>query len=114
MLEIEKHKFFFKKKEIWFSDRSFDIDDVHEVIFRACKNNVRLNGFESKEFTTLVIDLTKDLKQIWQDMNDSSTRYIRRAEKEGITVRLNCDYDNFHRLNCLFRKQKGEIGRAHV
>jgi len=108
MLEIVKHKHFFKRKEIWFGDRPFDVDGVDEVVFRSCKENIQLDGFQTEVFTTMVIDLNNDVEYIWQNMDFSMQKAIKRAIREGITVRLNEDHENFYRLNCLFRQQKGE------
>ena len=69
MLEIEKKKFFFKTKEIWFCEYPFNVKEYHSVIFRGCKNKTVLKGFVCEEFTTLVIDLTQDLDVIWKNMS---------------------------------------------
>lgn len=107
-LEIDRKRYIFKIKEIWFSDYPYDVKNYHSVIFRECKNKVNIKGFEGKEQNTLVIDLTQDLDTILGNMDRDSCRYaIRRAAREGIHVRLNQDYREFYDLNRSFRQKKG-------
>lgn len=106
MLETERKAHFFKIKEIWFSDYPFDVKGYDGVIFRECKNNVDVPGFRKEEFTTLVIDLTQELDQIFMDMTASYRKAIRRAEKNGIVVKKSNNYDVFYTINQRFRKQK--------
>ena len=94
MIEIENKKFLFKVKEIWFSDRLYDDNDGHsQIAFRRCEPQVDNSGFNCKEEVTSVIDLTKDLTDIWSNMKkDSCRNSIRRAEKAGIVIdRFQCD-----------------------
>jgi lipid II:glycine glycyltransferase (peptidoglycan interpeptide bridge formation enzyme) len=106
MLETERKAYFFKIKEIWFSDYPFDVKGYDGVIFRECKNNVDVPGFRKEEFTTLVIDLTQELDQIFMEMSASYRKAIRRAEKNGIVVKNSTNYDVFYDINQRFRKQK--------
>jgi len=106
MLEIDRKIYSFKIKEVWFSEYPFDVRDCDAVIFRECKNNVEMDGFNKEEFTTLIIDLTQDLDQIFQDMSDSYRKNIRKAEKEGIVIKRNENYEAFYKINEDFRKQK--------
>ena len=108
MLEIERKRYIFKTKEIWFSVYPFDVKGYDSVIFRACKNKVGMKGFSREEFTTLVIDLTQDLDVIWKNMSKSSCRYsINRAKKDGVKVKLNQNYEEFYEINQSFRRNKG-------
>ena len=75
MLEIENNKLFFKNKIIWFSDNPYDVNNCSAVNFLECRNNVEIEGFSKKEFTTLIINLTLDLDGIWKNMSKSSCRY---------------------------------------
>jgi lipid II:glycine glycyltransferase (peptidoglycan interpeptide bridge formation enzyme) len=108
MLEIDRKRYIFKTKEIWFSDYPFDVKGYASVTFLACKNKVDIKGFTREEFTTLIIDLTQDLDVIWENMNKSSCRYsINRAKRDGVKVRLNQNYEEFYEINYSFRKNKG-------
>jgi lipid II:glycine glycyltransferase (peptidoglycan interpeptide bridge formation enzyme) len=108
MLEIERRRYIFKTKEIWFSDYPFDVKGNDSVTFRACKNKVNMKGFTREEFTTLVIDLTHDLDVIWKNMSKSSCRYaITRAIRDRVEIKLNQNYEEFRELNQSFRESKG-------
>lgn len=110
MLEIEKKVYIFKYKEIWFADCPYDVKGYDSVMFRECKNKVDIAGFTRWENTTLVIDLTQDLDVIWHNMKPKSCRYeINRAQREGVIVRINQNFNEFYRLNQSFiaKKQAG-------
>lgn len=107
MLEIDTTRFFFKSKSIWFSENPFDITGYDGVSFNECLNNVDIEGFSKEEFTTLVIDLTQDLDTIWKKMHRNCRRSIIKAKKDGVTVRVNQDYEIFFKMNSEFRRLKG-------
>jgi len=107
MIEIEKKFLIFSIKEICFADYPFEVAGKDAVIFYDCKNKIEKDGFARKEFPTLIIDLTKDLEDIWRHMDRKSCRYmIQRAQKEGIKIRVDQDYDEFNEINASFRKKK--------
>jgi len=108
MLGIDKKKFIFKIKEIWFADKPFEVGDCDSVFFRSCKNKMDAAGFARKDFTTLIIDLKQNLEDIWKSMDKSSCRYfINRAEKEGIAIKVNQGYEDFYKINKQLRRGKG-------
>lgn len=107
MLEIERRRYIFKEKEIWFANFPFEVKGFDSVVFHSCKNRVDIKGFKRNEFPTLVIDLKESLNTIWKNMKKSSCRYfINKAIKKGIEIRINKDWEEFYRLNYLFRKKK--------
>lgn len=111
---IETNRYIFKKQEIWFNDYPFDISGLDFVIFRSCKNDIFINGFKKEEFTTHIIDLSQDIYQIWRNFSKSSARYaINKAIRDGISVEINQDYDQFIDLNRSFRKKK-QIGDQNI
>lgn len=108
MLEIVTKRFGFKTKTIWFSDTPFDVSGYDGVFFRSCKKDVEIKGFFKQKHTTLVIDLTQDLDEIWEKLKkDSCKRRINRAYKEGITTTINQSYSEFTDLVNIFRNAKG-------
>lgn len=108
MIEINKKVMIFRTKEFWFCDEPFDVKNCDNVSFRACKKKLDAPGFKRKEFTTLVIDLSQDLENIWKNMDSSSCRYvIKKAEKGGIKIKLNQRREDFYRLNKQFKTSKG-------
>jgi len=52
--------------------------------------------------------LTQDLDEIWRKLDKKSSRYsIRRAQQDGINLRINRDYDEFYQMNKNLLKNKG-------
>jgi len=108
MLEIDKKRSFLKVKEIWFSDTIFDVKHCQRLVFRACKKEFERPDFQQERFTTLTLDLTKDLESIWQGMDKSSCRYaIHRAEEDGVKVFINEHYKEFYGIYRQFNRNKG-------
>lgn len=98
----------FRVKEIWFSEHPFDVDDCDVVEFSECRNKVDLKDFTCKSKTTSIINLTQDLEEIWKKMSKSSCRYaIKRAERDGVIVKINQNYREFKEINKSFRSAKG-------
>ncbi len=98
----------FKFKEVWFSDKPYDVGGCTSVEFIDCKGKVSADGFDYGEYHTLVIDLTEDLDTIWGKMGKKSCRYeIKRAVRDGVLVERSNDYVAFDKLNRQFRKVKG-------
>ncbi len=96
MLELERQRHGFKTREVWFSQHPFDVTGYHCVEFYAVRSKVELAGFEMQSSSTLVIDLTQELDTIWKSMSKTSARNsIKRAEKAGVNVRLNSNYEEF-------------------
>ena len=56
----------------------------------------------------MVIDLTQDLDTIWHNMSRTSCRQpIKEAEKLGVKINLNQNYEEFFEINRQFRQKKG-------
>lgn len=108
LLETELSVFPFKYKEIWFSDRLYDVSGYDSVIFRECDRSMEQPGFRRSDFTTIVIDPCRDEKELWKNMSDCNCRKpINRALKRGVTVKVNQHYEEFYEINHAFRKEKG-------
>jgi hypothetical protein len=98
----------FDIKEVHFSDYPHDIESCDFLKFHYCKNIVNAKGFTCQKELTSVIDLTQDLDTIWQNTDKKSVRYkINRAQKEGIKIRINKDYDQFFQIYQSFIQKKG-------
>lgn len=110
MLVIDSSKIFFKKREIWFANKPFNVNGFHNVLFFGCKEKKDLTNFQRNNFTTLIIDLTQDLEEIWRKMSKSSCRYaIKRAIRDGVKIEINQNYLDFIDINESFRDKKGLI-----
>jgi len=104
---IIKRIFLFKIKEIYFAERPFDVDDCDSVTFFDCTENVEIPGFTCAKKFTAIIDLNQDLEVIFSNFGKHNRQKIRRAEKEGIRIRLNQHYNEFKELANKFQKRKG-------
>jgi lipid II:glycine glycyltransferase (peptidoglycan interpeptide bridge formation enzyme) len=108
MLEIERRFFNFNRKDIWFSDSPFDVEGYQSVAFYGCKNKVDMPGFIRKDFVTPVIDLTQDEEKLWENIDHMVRRKkINRAYNNGIEVKVNERYEEFHEIDAEFRRNKG-------
>ena len=109
MLEINRNLFSFKIKEIWFAEHPYNIENCDSIFFKSCKNKVDVKDFLYEKHATLVIDLTKDLDDIWKNMNKSSCRYaINRAIRDRVKVSINKNQSEFIKIYKAFRKSKGQ------
>jgi lipid II:glycine glycyltransferase (peptidoglycan interpeptide bridge formation enzyme) len=107
MLEIDIKRFPFKRKEIWFSDQPFDVNGFDSVSFFNCLNKVDNNGFKVEEATTIFIDTTKSLDDLWKDLDKTTRKKINSAKTAGFKLMFNEHYDDFLRICDSFREKKG-------
>jgi len=111
MLEIDRRKWIFRTKEIWFCDDpryNYDVQltAYDSVIFNACKSKVNLPNFKREEQFTVIIDLTKGLDSIRKEMSKRCRYGISRAIRDGVAVKMNQDYDRFYSMNKSFNQMK--------
>ena len=99
-------------KEIWFNDNPNFIPPS-SFNFYILKQSVKINYkkyiVKREEFYTTIIDLTKDLDEIWKNFDKKSTRYeIKKALKyiDKIKILKNKDYDLFFKLGEIYYKEK--------
>lgn len=107
MLELKRKIYNFNIKDIWWADEPYDVDNCASVTFHASKSRGDIKGFSREEFTTLVIDLTQELDQIWNNMNKYNRRDINKAKKSGFEIKINENYDEFYKINNQFTEDKG-------
>jgi lipid II:glycine glycyltransferase (peptidoglycan interpeptide bridge formation enzyme) len=108
MLVIDKKILTFNIKEAHFSDQPVDIENCDFLNFHYCKNKLSVDGFNRLIELTNVIDLTQDLDTIWNKMDNKNVRYwINRAQREGIKIHINQNYDEFYKIYQSFIKKKG-------
>lgn len=113
MLKLKRKIHHFKIEDIWWADEPYDVDDCDGVTFHACKSIVDIEEFSCEEFTTLVIDLTQELDQIWKNMNKYNRRDINKAKKCGFEIKINKNYEEFYEINNQFTEDK-EIGTYSI
>jgi lipid II:glycine glycyltransferase (peptidoglycan interpeptide bridge formation enzyme) len=114
-MKIVDIKFFnFNIKEVYLSDYPFDIDGCDFLKFLFCKNKVEIDGFAHQNKFTLVIDLTKNLDIIWQNMGKHCRKYTKRAQKDDLEININKNYHDFYKINKSLTKSIGRGVRARV
>ena len=107
MIEINRAKFIWNVKEVWFSDKPHDIEGCDFLVFNNCKEKVEMSDFIRSEHQTLVIDMRKGIEDIWKNMSKSSCRYmINGAGKNNIRVIVNQKIEDFIKINKSFRRKK--------
>lgn len=104
---IDKKMLMFNIKEVHFSEYPFDIEGCDFVTFPFCKNKVEAKGFFCYKKFTSIIDLTKNLDTIWQKFHTNARRGIKRAERDGVKIRINYGYDQFFHIYKNFLEKKG-------
>jgi lipid II:glycine glycyltransferase (peptidoglycan interpeptide bridge formation enzyme) len=107
MLGMESRAFGFRTQTIWFADEPYDIADMDSICFLACKKKMDLDGFEREDLATIIIDLKTGTDAIWNDFSSKCRSSIKKAEKEGVEVKVDRDYEGFIELNENFREEKG-------
>ena len=108
MLIVDKKILTCDIKEVYFSDNPHDIESCDFLKFYYCKNKVQVKGFTCQKEITSTIDLTKNLDTIWKNMDNNSVRYrIKRAQKEGVKIKINDGYEQFFQIYRSFRQKKG-------
>jgi lipid II:glycine glycyltransferase (peptidoglycan interpeptide bridge formation enzyme) len=114
MLVTDTNVFLFRYKEIWFSDRLFDVSGCDSVIFLASMPVNECRGFRCiQEYHTLIIDLAPELGTIWNGMSKSNCRKpINRAIKDGVEIKIDQGHREFYDLYRQFYRQKGFNGKA--
>jgi hypothetical protein len=107
MISIDRNTYGIRSRTIWLSERPYDVDDVDCITFNACSNKVDLDGFQRDDRSTIVIDLSKGIETIWNNMNSKCRSEIKKAEKGDVEVVVNKDHEAFAELNQKFRSLKG-------
>jgi len=107
MISIDKKILTFGIKEVHFSDYPHDIGGCSFIKYYDFKNQVNAKGFAFEKKLTTVIDLTQDLDTIFQNMNRNTKYCIKRAQKEGIVVKINENHEQFFQIYQSFQQKKG-------
>lgn len=108
MIEIQRTVFWFRVKSVHLADHPYDVAGCAAVSFSRCKSKVDAPGFTRIAGPVTFLNLTQDLDVVWQKIHRlSCRRKIARAEREGIAVRTNRDYEEFYSINKSFLRHKG-------
>ena len=107
-VEIDEKKYLIlRTRQIWFAESPYEMDNCDILSFQACRQSQMTPGFIRYDQATLTIDLKQPSETIWNGMDRLSHRGIKRAEKEGISVKPSQDYKAFYRLFNSLRSKKG-------
>lgn len=106
MLELDRTRWGFKMKTVYFADRPFDVDGVDWVNFQHVKAKVDAPDFERTEKVNAVVDLKKGPDHLWENMSSKCRTDIRKSENDDIEIEVNENFEEFIRLNSEFRKEK--------
>ncbi|WP_138498120.1 hypothetical protein [Nostoc sp. PA-18-2419] len=110
MLIITK-KFIFSVGEVWFDEETRELPNVDVLHYRQWMHPIQ--GGQSDEFYTRLIDLTKSHDELWESISSNDRYKIRRAEQkdqviyeywETIDSNIIDDFSDFYDL---FAFQKG-------
>ena len=107
MIIFERNFCYFKFRSNFFNDQPFNEGDCDFINFLCCKKKTELDGFTCCEYHTSIIDLTKDLDELWSKMSRSACRrHIKRAEHMGIKIESENQYEEFYYLyrNFIYKK----------
>jgi lipid II:glycine glycyltransferase (peptidoglycan interpeptide bridge formation enzyme) len=97
----------FRTRVVWFAEQPVDMSGFACLTFRQCARKVENPGFIRSEFTTLVLDLSKNQEELWEGFNAKSCRYkINRATRDGVIVEKSNDLELFRALNIEFAQNK--------
>jgi hypothetical protein len=108
MIEFIRKMGPFSLKEIWFSEDVYDVEDVDAIQFKNTSFSGDKPGFTKEPSTTLVLDLSRSLEDIFNSMDKKTCRHqITKAVDEGTVIKFNDRFPEFYEINKEFRKYKG-------
>ena len=79
MIEFTRRMGPYMISEIWFGDEVKDVDDVDAVQYKNTSFSDDKDGFLKEASTTLVLDLTESIDDIWKGMNKNCRNQISKA-----------------------------------
>lgn len=109
MLEIERNFLGMKRKDIWFSDRPFDVEGYQGVMFYSARDKVELPGFARQDFSTIVIDLAQSPEALLKGVDKWERKKINKARNNGVKVLVDEHHAEFFALYRAFRREKGLV-----
>jgi len=102
---IKLKKLVFKVAEVYCAEEPYEDSSVDYMIFyHVRKKNTK---FLCKESRVAVLDLRPSLDEIFKGFSPKLRKDIRRAYRDGIIIRVNEGYEEFHKLSIDFHKAKG-------
>jgi len=102
---IRSERFFFRILEVYCAEEPYEDSSVDYMIFYYVRR--KNTKFLCKESPVAVLDLRPSLDEIFKGFSPKLRKDIRRAYRDGIIIRVNEGYEEFHKLSIDFHKAKG-------
>lgn len=95
MLKFRKARFGIPYDYVWFAESPRPRDAIGPCVYMQCRRVAPMAGYIQRPFSTKIIDLRQPEEAILKGMNDTTSRKIRKAVREGITVQKVVSVDAF-------------------
>jgi lipid II:glycine glycyltransferase (peptidoglycan interpeptide bridge formation enzyme) len=108
MFITERRFAFFKFVNVYFTGKpgTAVVPDYDVITYHTYENWGEIEGCTRGNYFTTTIDLSQDLDVIWSKIKRQHRRHIHRAEKDGTTVKISTNYEEFHQIHRKFLGQK--------
>lgn len=106
---MDRNSLIFRTRQVWFADQLKTFEGFDSVIFAYCKFDIQNPTTDWNKSSTLtsIINLDNDLDNIWKNFDRKSCKYsINKAEKDGVVISINEDFDEFYEIYRSFMKFK--------
>lgn len=109
MIILENRYKGFKIKSVTFADEPTDMNGCDRLVFSICKkddSDIVRKDFKTRPIYHTSIDLKKPTEEIYKSFNGTTRANLNRAEREGITYKINEDWAQYIELQNKFIKLK--------
>ena len=102
---IKRKQLFFKVEEVYCAEEPYQDKDVDYIIFYHTRG---VNDeFSCREEYVAVLDLRPSIDELFNGFDRRLRKDIRRAYRDGVVIRVNEAYEEFHKLAIDFHRAKG-------
>jgi len=95
-------------------DRAIDLGNEQGVNYSGFRNSGLNNDHEklisTHDYFTFILDLSKGLDHIWENMNKSTRRAIRKGEKNNLKYEIDSNFDNFPDFYKIYSMSMNRLG----
>lgn len=116
MIEIENSRFGIPFTYIWFAERPSRAAALRPVTYMHCAHLGDVMGFARAKKFTKIIDLREPPESILKGMSKNTSYKVKRAQREGVTLRAVEERDDFLRFYNAFAqsKRRATIGAGQL
>jgi len=97
----------------WFGSKPCTWDWLRGKLYRQSHCLQRAPGYIRQPFYTMLIDLRRDMDEIFQDFHKSTKYQVQRAEREGVLFSIVEDPESFTEFYNAFARSKGLPALKH-